>query len=65
MIEPNTTGGKCAEETLILLDSVRASKAGHAFHEAWEARSALDFSYHQLTCHRLRLKVLIKQTSKT
>lgn len=31
-----------ADTTLIAIDKVRASKAGHAYHEAWAARSALE-----------------------
>jgi hypothetical protein len=29
-------------EQAIVIDKVRASKAGHAYHEAWAARSALE-----------------------
>lgn len=42
MNAPKTVDGKNPESTPILIDKVRASKAGHAFHEAWAARSALE-----------------------
>nr|WP_216364746.1 NACHT domain-containing protein [Rhodanobacter glycinis] len=33
---------KTCLEPIVAIDKVRASKAGHAFHEAWAARSALE-----------------------
>lgn len=36
------SGHDKTEPTAIAIDKVRASKAGHAYHEAWAARSALE-----------------------
>jgi hypothetical protein len=36
------SGDAADPEQAIVIDGVRASKAGHAYHEAWAARSALE-----------------------
>jgi hypothetical protein len=40
--QPITPGRKVGAVTPITLDKLRASKAGHAYHEAWAARTALE-----------------------
>ncbi|WOI33387.1 hypothetical protein R1T40_01095 [Tritonibacter scottomollicae] len=40
--KPKTDDSEEAPKAPIAIDKVRASKAGHAFHEAWAARTALE-----------------------